>query len=288
VVRQKPAKLPFPSSNLGATFTNVKFVLYLVSTPIGNLEDISFRAVAILKSCDYILCEDTRHSRVLLDRYEIKTSLKAFHQFNEASKEDLIIEDLKGGKTIALISDAGHELVVRCRAEEIPVSAVPGPCALIQALVLSGFPAQPFQFIGFLPKKENELRALLTHVILYPGTTVAYESPHRVKATFEILALMAQGRKLCVARELTKLHEEVLSGTAQELLTHFKAQPPRGEFVLLISPPTQNMLFENLSLTELVEMFQKDLHLTKPEAIKMAAQMRGIPKKEVYKHFFND
>jgi 16S rRNA (cytidine1402-2'-O)-methyltransferase len=109
-----------------------------------------------------------------------------------------------------------------------------------------------------------------------------------VEATLEQLAQLAPDRKLCIARELTKLHEEVLAGTAQELLAHFKAQPPRGEFVLLISPPTQNMLFENLSLTELVEMFQTDLHLTKTEAIKMAAQMRGIPKKEVYKHFFND
>ncbi len=271
-------------------------MLYLVSTPIGNLEDFSFRAIAILKSCDYILCEDTRHSRVLLDRYEIKTPLKAFHQFNEASKEDSIIEDLKAEKTLALISDAGtplvsdpgHELVVRCREEKVPITAVPGPCALIQALVLSGFPSQPFQFIGFLPKKENELRSLLAQVVLYPGTTVAYESPHRVEATFEQLAQLASHRKLCVARELTKMYEEILVGTAQELLTHFKAEPPRGEFVLIISPPTHSMLFENLSLTELVEMFQKDLRLTKTEAIKMAAQMRGTPKKEVYKHFFND
>ena len=271
-------------------------MLYLVSTPIGNLEDFSFRAVAVLKSCSYILCEDTRHSRVLLEKYAIRAPLKAFHQFNEASRETAIVEDLKAGNIIALISDAGtplisdpgYELVVRCRKEGIAVTAVPGSCAVIHALVLSGFPSQPFQFIGFLPKKENELKSLLAQVLFYSGTTVAYESPHRVEATFEELAQMAPERKLCFARELTKLHEEVVIGTAQELLMHFKNHPPRGEFVLLISPPTERILFEDLSLAELVEMFQRDLQLGKTEAIKMAAQMRGVSKKEVYKKFAND
>jgi len=127
-----------------------------------------------------------------------------------------------------------------------------------------------------------------SQVLFYSGTTVAYESPHRVEATFEELAQMAPERKLCFARELTKLHEEVVIGTAQELLMHFKNHPPRGEFVLLISPPTERILFEDLSLAELVEMFQRDLQLGKTEAIKMAAQMRGVSKKEVYKKFAND
>ena len=271
-------------------------MLYLVSTPIGNLEDFSFRAVATLKSCNTILCEDTRHSRILLEKYDIRAPLKAFHQFNEASREDAIVEDLKAGQTIALISDAGtplvsdpgHELVLRCQRDGIAVTAVPGSCAVIQALVLSGFPSQPFQFIGFFPKKENEFKSLLAQILFYPGTTVAYESPHRIEATLEELTQMAPERKLCFARELTKLHEEVKVGTARELLTHFKDHPPRGEFVLLISPPLQRILFEDLSLAELVEMFQRDLQLGKTEAIKMAAQMRGVPKKEVYKKFVND
>jgi 16S rRNA (cytidine1402-2'-O)-methyltransferase len=271
-------------------------MLYLVATPIGNLEDFSSRAISTLMACDYILCEDTRHSRILIQRYAIQTPLKAFHQFNEARSEDPIIEDLKAGRAIGMISDAGtplvsdpgHELVLRCRKEGIAVTAVPGPCAVIQALVLSGFPAEPFQFVGFLPKKESELRTTLGKAVIYPGTTIAYESPHRIEETLEQMVQVCLKRQLCAARELTKLHEEVLVGTAQELLDHFRKTPPRGEFVLLISPPSKPLFFEDHSLVELVEMFEKDLHLSKMEAIKMAAQLRGVPKKEVYKEFVND
>jgi 16S rRNA (cytidine1402-2'-O)-methyltransferase len=298
VVRQKPAKLPFPSSILGAT-SNLPIaspVLYLVSTPIGNLADFSFRAVETLKKCDYILCEDTRHSRFLLEHYGIQTPLKSFHKFNEARALEQIISDLKEGKTLALISDAGtplisdpgQELVVHCRAEGIAVSAIPGACAVIDALVLSGLTSTPFQFIGFLPKKEKELHTTLSQALLYLGTTIAYESPHRIEETLSAIAKIDPKRKLSIARELTKLHEEVLSGTGDELLAHFKKNPPRGEIVLLLSPPQEKLMYENLTLQELVEMLQKELKLSKTEAIKMAAQMRQLPKREVYKHFTND
>ncbi len=268
-------------------------MLYLVSTPIGNLSDFSFRAVEALKKCDYILCEDTRHSRVLLNHYEITVQLHAFHKFNEAKAEDRVIEDLKNGKTIALISDAGtplisdpgQELVVRCRQEGLPVSAIPGACAVIDALVLSGLSPSPFQFVGFLPKKEKELEIFLSQTLLYQGTSIAYESPHRIEATLKAAAKLAPERKLCVARELTKLHEECLLGTAKELLKHFETHPPRGEIVLLISPAEKKISFEELSLEELVAMLQKDLGLAKSEAIKMAAQMRHLPKRDVYKLF---
>jgi 16S rRNA (cytidine1402-2'-O)-methyltransferase len=271
-------------------------VLYLVSTPIGNLADLTYRAVTVLKTCDYILCEDTRHSRFLLDHYQIQAPLKSFHKFNESSAEDLIIEDLKNGKTIALISDAGtplisdpgQELVTRCRTEGIPITALPGACAVIDALVLSGLPAAPFQFIGFLPKKEKELQTVLSQALLYNGTTIAYESPHRIQETLSAIDLLSSDRKLCVARELTKMHEECLLGTAKELLLKFEKHSPRGEMVLMISPPSESISYEHLSLQELVEMLQQDLHLSKQEAIKMAAQMRHIPKREVYKHFTND
>lgn len=270
-------------------------MLYLVATPIGNLADISFRAVDTLKTCDYILCEDTRHSRILLDHYGIKTALKAFHRFNEASVEETIIADLKKGKLIALISDAGtplisdpgHELIARCRAEGIEITAIPGPCAAIEALILSGFVTEQFQFIGFLPKKEKELQRVLGQALFYPGTTIAYESPHRIERTLKHLTHIASQRKLSIARELTKMHEETLHGTAPELLGHFKKNPPRGEIVLLISPPTKRVPLEHFSLQELVEMLQKDLQLSKTEAIKMAAQMHHLSKKEVYKHFIN-
>lgn len=271
-------------------------MLYLVSTPIGNLADFSFRAVEALKKCDYILCEDTRHSRGLLKHYDIQVQLYSFHKFNESQAEDRVIEDLRNGKTIALISDAGtplisdpgQELVSRCRIEGLPVTAVPGACAIINALVLSGLPSSPFQFIGFLPKKEKELQTVLSKTLLYIGTSIAYESPHRIEETLKELLVLSPHRKLCVARELTKLHEECLLGTASDLLEHLKKHPPRGEIVLLISPAEEKISFEHLSLAELVEMLQKDLHLNKSDAIKMAAQMHHLPKREVYKLFTND
>ncbi len=271
-------------------------MLYLVSTPIGNLADFSFRAVDILKKCHYILCEDTRHSRVLLDHYGILTPLKSFHLFNEAAAEELVIADLQRGQSIALISDAGtplisdpgQKLVLRCRNEKIAITAIPGACAVIEALILSGFPSEPFQFIGFLPKKEKELHSTLAQALTYFGTTIAYESPHRIEETMGKIGQISPERTLCVARELTKLHEEILSGTPLELLAHFKNNPPRGELVLLISPRQGKILFNDLSLQELVEMFQKDFQMSKIDAIKMAAQMHQLPKREVYKHFTND
>jgi 16S rRNA (cytidine1402-2'-O)-methyltransferase len=274
----------------------VSLVLYLIATPIGHLADFSFRAVDILKQCNYILCEDTRHSRILLDHYGVQAPLKSFHRFNEASAEEWIIADLKTGKTIALISDAGTPLISdpgqglirHCRNEGIRVSAVPGPCAAIDALVLSGFSTEQFQFIGFLPKKEKELQSILCQALFYPGTTVAYESPHRIEQTLAAIAHFSPERKLCIARELTKLHEEVLSGTSSELLQHFKKNPARGEIVLLISPSGETLFLEHLSLQALVEMLQSDLRLGKVDAIKMAAQLRHLSKREVYKHFTND
>ena len=271
-------------------------MLYLVSTPIGNLADFSFRAVETLKKCDYILCEDTRHSHVLLEHYKIQTPLKAFHKFNEAKAKEQILSDLQAGKTLALISDAGtplisdpgQDLVSLCREEGIQVTAVPGACAAINALVISGFPSAPFQYVGFLPKKEKELQSILSQILLYSGTTTAYESPHRIVETLACISQLDPARKLCVARELTKLHEECLLGTASELLTHFNANPPRGEIVLLFSPPPERISYEHLSLQELVEMLQRELSLSKSDAIKMAAQMRHLPKREVYKHFTND
>jgi 16S rRNA (cytidine1402-2'-O)-methyltransferase len=222
-------------------------VLYLVSTPIGNLADFSYRAVEILKKCDYILCEDTRHSRGLLDHYGILAPLHSFHKFNEARTEQGVVEDLKAGKMIALISDAGTPLI-----------------------------SDPGQ------------KTALSQILLYTGTSVAYESPHRIEETLVLFLQLSPSRKLCVARELTKLYEECLSGTAEELLAHFKKNPPRGEMVLLISPPEEQIFYEHLSLQELVEMLQKDLHLSKGEAIKIAAQMRHLPKRKVYNHFTND
>jgi 16S rRNA (cytidine1402-2'-O)-methyltransferase len=260
-------------------------MLYLIATPIGNLKDITFRAVEILKSCDYILCEDTRHSQVLLKHYNIEKPLKSFHQFNEKSREEEIIADLKAGQTLAVISDAGtpgvcdpgEALVRRCRQEGLPVTAVPGPCAWVTALSLSRMSKEKAQFIGFLDLKE------LPYLLSYSGTTVCYEAPHRILSTLEAITKLDPQRQVCVMRELTKTYEECLEGTASELAAHFKQTPPRGEVVLLIAGHTLN--FKELSEVEHVKALQAQFHLSLADAIKAAAELRGVPKRVIYNLF---
>lgn len=217
-------------------------MLYLVATPIGNLADISFRALKTIESCDYLLCEDTRHSQKLLAHYELRKPLKSYHHFNEASRESQVIADLKEGKTIGLLSDAGTpgisdpgmRLVKRCWQEQLPVSTIPGACALIAALTSSGLSTERFQFIGFLPVKKGPRQRLLQECFLYPGTTIAYESPHRILSTLEILKTIAPTQRIAIARELTKKFEEVQQGTCLELFEKLHLRKPKGEFVLLL------------------------------------------------------
>lgn len=268
-------------------------MLYLIATPIGNLADISYRAVEVLKQCDTIFCEDTRHSRHLLLHYQIDKPLKSFHRFNETQREEELIADLQAGQQIALISDAGtptlcdpgHMLVKRCRELGIPVTSLPGPCAAIVALTLSGFEPLPFQFIGFLPKKSSELQVAIQHILTYEGTTIAYESPHRIEETLSIIAEHAPLRKLGIARELTKLYEECLLGTPEELQHHFRTHPPRGEIVLLISPGEEVIDWSGLSLKEHVDLLYQRGGLSINDAIKMVAELRHVPKRTVYQAF---
>jgi 16S rRNA (cytidine1402-2'-O)-methyltransferase len=267
-------------------------VLYLVATPIGNLSDITLRAIEVLKACDYILCEDTRHSVHLLKHYAIVKPLKSYHKFNEASKLEAIIEDLKEGKTICLISDAGTpaiadpgELIVKhCIEENISVQAIPGPCAAIQAMSCSGFPTAPFQFWGFLKRKENELKKELLAILSYPGTTICYETPHRLIKTLTLLHMLAPDRELVIGRELTKKFEEFIRGTAQQLLHHWQTAPPKGEIVLLIGPPAEepNMHWEDFTPEEHVQWVEEAYCLRRKEAIKLVAELRDIPKRELY------
>lgn len=217
--------------------------MFLIATPIGNLKDISPRALETIAACDYLLCEDTRHTRNLLNHFELKVPLRSFHLFNEASKESEVIYDLKQGKTIGLVSDAGtpgisdpgERLVARCRAEDIPVTPIPGPCAAIAALSASGLPTTRFQFFGFLPRKSGRLTKTLEEMLTYPGTSVCYESPYRLAKTLKIVAQLDPERECVVAREITKKFETFMKGTATTLLAHFTAKPPKGEIVLLIS-----------------------------------------------------
>jgi 16S rRNA (cytidine1402-2'-O)-methyltransferase len=216
--------------------------LTLVATPIGNLGDITLRALEILKSVDVILAEDTRHSRRLLDHYGISTPLLAYHDHNEARVTPSLVERMKNGERMALITDAGTPgisdpgfYLVRAVLEAgIAVTAAPGANAVLPALVLSGFPCETFVFVGFTPKKPGELARLVESLVDEPRTTVFYVAPHQIRKVIDAIAARLPDRPLAVAKELTKMHEEVLRGTAHELRERLAPTMPRGEFVLVV------------------------------------------------------
>ena len=218
-------------------------MLYVVATPIGNLGDITMRALEVLKSVALVAAEDTRHSGILLRHYNINKPLISFHEHNEAMRTAQLVERLAAGEKIALITDAGTpgvsdpgaRLIRECIKRELPFTIVPGPSSILTALVGSGFSAAKFFFGGFLPiksgQRERELRAAATR----EETSIYFESPHRLIKTLKASVDALQDRQLCVARELTKKFEEFRRGTAAELLAHYEARPPKGEIVLLIS-----------------------------------------------------
>jgi 16S rRNA (cytidine1402-2'-O)-methyltransferase len=218
------------------------YPFYLVSTPIGNLEDLSARAAETLRSVDVVLAEDTRKVRVLLDRIGIRAQVRSYHDYNQERMTPLIVGEIKEGKRFALVADAGTPLradpgylLVRRLAEEgIAVTAIPGACAVTTALVLSGLPPDRFTFYGYIPRKTGERDSLIREAAENPYTCIFYESPHRLLKTLEAFSRILGEREVVVARELTKLHEEVLRGTAAELLARFEATPPRGELTVLV------------------------------------------------------
>lgn len=262
-------------------------MLYLVSTPIGHLGDITRRALEVLGRADLILCEDTRRSSILLQRYEIEKPLMSFHKFNEAKVQEKVLSDLREGKEIAMISDAGtpcindpgHALVRSCIEEGIAFTAIPGPCSVIQALVLSGFDSTRFQFVGFFPKKG--LKEMLKGLLYYPGTSIGFESPERLVKTLRIIGELDQERSVAVAREMTKTFEECRRGKPRELVEHFEKASVRGEIVLLIGKG--EMPEEDLPLDELLELLQGLHGLSLKEAIKLAARLKRVPKSILYK-----
>lgn len=273
-------------------------MLYLVATPIGNLKDITIRAIETLESCDYILCEDTRHSLTLLRHYNIEKPLKSYHKFNECSQSAFILQDLKEGKSICLISDAGSPgisdpgtlLVQKCVEENIPVISIPGPCAAIAALCCSGLPTDCFQFHGFLPKKESELKNKLSQLLDDSGTTICYESPQRIMKTVEMIREIDAKRKLVIGRELTKKFEEFIRGDSEEILEHLGRREVKGEIVLMMAPKEKDDTEDWKSMTpeEHVEFILQTYKTSKQEAIKIAAKLRGIPKREVYRATLSD
>jgi len=257
--------------------------LYIVATPIGNLDEITFRALETLKSVDLILCEDTAHSAKLLNRYGIKAEKLSYHKFNEAARLEGILENLKAGKNIALISDAGmpaisdpgEKLVAVCRREGMTVNVISGACALVNAFAMSGLSA-PFTFLGFLPDKNKDRQAFIAPYINSPSSLIFYCAPHDVKKTLEFLYLVLGARKAVICRELTKLHEEaidfVLGGEINFTLL--------GEFVIITegAPPKAA---PELSAEEQLAKYLAE-GIPKKEAVKRVAIEHGVPRNEIY------
>lgn len=221
-------------------------MLYIVATPIGNLRDITLRALDVLREVDLIAAEDTRHTKILLDAYEISKPLVSFFEHNQDQKTAGLIARLQEGKKIALVSDAGtpgisdpgYPLIAAAQEAGIKIEAIPGPCAAIMALTASGLPAHRFMFEGFLPVKSGQRRKRIEAMRDFDGTVICYESPHRVVKTLEEIHAVLPNATVVCARELTKKFEEIRKGIPAVLLTHFQKTSPKGEFVILIHPTT--------------------------------------------------
>jgi len=262
--------------------------LYVVATPIGNLEDISLRALRILREAKLIAAEDTRKTKRLLTTYDIRTPMTSYHEHNKWSKLDYILSHLEGGDVALVseagmpgISDPGYELVVAASQRGIPIVPVPGPSVVITALAISGLPTGRFSYTGFLPRKSGDRRRLLESVADESGTVVFLETPHRLQAALNDILLILGDRKIAVCRELTKIHEEVFRGTISQALKHFTE--PRGEFTLVIEGRGEK---DKPQVTAEVE---KQLHhlrlsgVTAKEAIARVAGETGLSKRELYR-----
>ncbi len=264
--------------------------LYIVATPIGNLEDMTFRALRILKEADLIAAEDTRHSRTLLAHFGITTRLTSYYDHNQKLKGDLILEMLHAGKQVALISDAGtpcisdpgYRLVRDAQAAGITVVPIPGACAAITALSAGGLPTDCFTFAGFPPNKEGKRRSFLAALASAQGSVVLYEAPHRLVATLDDIVTVLGERRVVVARELTKLHEEFLQGTASDVRQQVQDGRERGEVVLLIAPADATVQqSEGPTAEERLQAALTKGHTVK-EAAALVAAATGLPRRELY------
>lgn len=265
-----------------------KGVIFLVPVPIGNLGDITLRAIETLKKVEVIACEDTRKSAFLLSQYEIPVpKLISFHKFNERSREELIFSHLEEGKDLAILSDAGspaisdpaQSFVAHALSKGFEVQALPGATALIPAISVSGFSTDAFQFLGFLPQKQKLRQEALRQIKDYPFVSIIYESVHRLKETLSELAAMFPARNIAVVREISKLHEEVLRGTAQEL-AEMEDITLKGEFVIVIDKP--EIVKGSISEAELVSLIEASKAVGKRELAKEIAEQRSMSKNEVY------
>ena len=271
--------------------------LYLCATPIGNLEDITFRVVRTLKEVDVIAAEDTRNSIKLLNHFEIKAPLTSYHEFNKYDKAKVLVSRMLGGENIALITDAGtpgisdpgEELVRQCYEAGVEVTSLPGAAACVTALTLSGLSTRRFAFEAFLPADKKEKAAILEELKSETRTIIIYEAPHRLKKTIAELLSVLGNRRLTAVKELTKLHENVFLTTFEEALDYYEENEPRGEFVLVIEgrkieelKKEKEASFQEMDINEHMKLYL-DNGMDKKEAMKAVAVDRGIPKREVYK-----
>ncbi|MCR5585314.1 MAG: 16S rRNA (cytidine(1402)-2'-O)-methyltransferase [Lachnospiraceae bacterium] len=271
-------------------------MLYLCATPIGNLDDMTFRVINILKEVDLIAAEDTRNSIKLLNHFDIHTPMTAYHEFNKVEKAKELVKYMLEGKSVAVITDAGtpgisdpgEELARQARAAGIQVTSVPGACACITALTMSGLPTRRFCFEAFLPTDKKECRRVLDELKDETRTIVMYEAPHRLLKTLQLLLDELGDRQMTVTKELTKKHESSYEGKISEHIAFFTANEPKGEYVLVIAGRSFEELeqeareqWEDVSLEEHVQMYL-DKGMDKKEAMKAVAQDRGISKRDVY------
>ena len=271
--------------------------LYLVATPIGNLEDISLRALRILKEADLIACEDTRHSGRLLSHYGIDRPTASYHEHNESDRVPEFLSILQSGRSIAVITDAGtpgisdpsFRIVTAAIANGIEVIPIPGPAALIAGVIASGLPTNAFFFGGFLPPKQKARKERLEELRGLNSTLIFYEAPHRLRETLLDLEDVLGDRKAAAARELTKLHEQFVRGTISELKRYFDSTEPRGEFVLIVDGRTDVEVLDSsapasVQLASLIEQ----TGLERSEAIKRLAEMKGLTRKELYRKLLEE
>ncbi|HKW32432.1 MAG TPA: 16S rRNA (cytidine(1402)-2'-O)-methyltransferase [Candidatus Acidoferrum sp.] len=281
------------AKNPAAEQQNATGCLYLVGTPIGNLEDITLRALRILKEADQIACEDTRHTQKLLAHYDIHKPLVSYHEHNEAKRAAELATAMKQGAKIALVSDAGmplvsdpgHRLVALCLEKQIPLVPIPGPSALLTALAGSGMPTEEFLFVGFLPARSGERRRVLERLRIEERTIILYEAPHRVAECVADALEILNDRPACLAREVTKLHEEFLRGKLSEILRTVEGRPVRGEITLILGPPAAELRADGNSSQTLAARVEELMHqakLDRKEALKLAAKERGLTRRTAY------
>ena len=268
-------------------------MLYICGTPLGNLEDITLRQLRILEEVDLIAAEDTRHSGKLLSHFDIKTPMTSYHEHSGETKIDYLIDKLKQGKKIAIISDGGmpvisdpgFRLVTACHDHNIPVTTIPGPTAMVSALVMSGFNPDSFIFLGFLSKKQKkDLSFLATE----DKTTILYEAPHKLEKTLEQLRnQLNPNRRIAIIREITKLYEENLRLTLAEAWDYYQNNKPMGEYVLVLEGEPQRQVVSDLPIPEQVAQLVSQ-GMTKKDATKQVAKTMNLPKSEVYAQVTND